>query len=91
MQKLVIAAIAATIALAATPLSAREVQLTDREKSELRDRADRVKQRGANDGTSVQDSARDMRERAGTKVHKAKAKTKHKARKAKRKVTSRTG
>ena len=46
MSKILIAAFAATVGLASVSVFAKEVQLNDQERAELRQRAERIQQQG---------------------------------------------
>ena len=92
MRKLVIAAFAAVIATSAASTLAREIQLNDQDRQELRNRADSYQRSGRNDRTmSIRQSTHRMADRTRAKAHKAKHKVKHKAHKAKRRTQQRMG
>jgi hypothetical protein len=84
MSRLLIAAFAATVGLASVSVDAREVQLNDQERAELRQRAERIQQEGLTGRTVTSTDAHAVQHRAAPK---AKAKAKAKAKKVKAKTT----
>ena len=77
MSKLLIAAFAATVGLASVSVCAKEVQMTDQERTELRQRADSIKQQGLMGRTVASTDTHAVQHKpANTK--KTKHKTKHK-------------
>ena len=92
MRKLIIAVFAAGIATSAASTFAREVQLTDQDRQELRNRAESYQRSGKQDRTmSMRQSAHRMADRTRAGAHKAKHKVKHKAHPAKRRAQARAG
>ena len=92
MNKLLIAAFAATLGLASVAVCAKEVQLNDQERTELRQRAERVQQQGLTGRTVASTDAHAVQHRpaAKAKVKKVKNKAKHKARHAKPSAAKKT-
>jgi hypothetical protein len=83
MNKLLIAAFAATLGLASVAVSAKEVQLNDQERTELRQRAERVHQQGLTGRTVAGTDAHAVQHRPAAKAKTKKVKHKAKARHAK--------
>ena len=93
MSKLLIAAFAATVGLTSISVCAKEVQLNDQERTELRQRAERIQQQGLTGRTTVASTnAHTVQHRPApkAKVKKVKNKAKHKARKVKSDATKKT-
>ena len=86
MNKLLIAAFAATVGLASVSVCAKEVQLNDQERAELRQRAERIHQQGLTGRTVASTDAHAVQAKAKTK----KVKHKAKARPAKPKAAKKT-
>jgi hypothetical protein len=82
MNKLLIAAFAATVGLASVAVSAKQVQLNDQERAELRQRAERIQQQGLTGRTVASTDAHAVEHRAATKTKTKKVKHKAKARPA---------
>lgn len=85
MNKLLIAAFAATVGLASVSVCAKEVQLNDQERAELRERAERIQQQGLTGRTIASSDAHAVQHRpaAKAKAKKVKHKARHKARQLK--------
>jgi hypothetical protein len=99
MKTLLIPAFAAVLGLASVPVFAKEVQMNDQERTELRQRTDNIKQQGLLGRTVVSSDAHAVQHQPATKtktkakkssVKKTKHKTKHKAQHAKRHVSKKT-
>lgn len=90
MSKVLTAALAAALGLASVSVFAKEVQLNDQERTELRQRAERIQQQGLTGQTVVSRDAHPVQHRPAAKTKKVKHKTKHKAAKAKRGVSKKT-
>lgn len=82
MNKLVIAAFAATVGLASVAVCAKEVQLNDQERAELRQRAERIQQQGLTGRTVASTGAHAVQHRPAAKAKTKKVKHKAKARAA---------
>ena len=82
MNKLLIAAFAATVGLASVAVCAKEVQLNDQERAELRQRAERVQQQGLTGRTVANTDAHAVQHRPAAKAKTKKVKHKAKARPA---------
>ena len=98
MKTLLIPAFAAVLGLASVSVFAKEVQLNDQERTELRQRADLIRQQGLMGRSVVSTETHAVKHQPATK-HKTKAKskakktshkTKHKAQHAKRHVSKKT-
>ena len=90
MSKLAIAAFAAMVGLTSVSVVAKEVQLTDDERTELRQRAERIQQQGLTGRTVVSTDAHAVQHRPAAKAKKVKHKAKHKARQVKRNAPKKT-
>ena len=91
MYRIVIAALAASLALASVSAFAKEVQLNDQERMDLRSRADGYQREGRHDRTTeMRGSMRHMAHATGAKMHKAKYKAKRKAHRMHRRMADRT-
>ncbi len=82
MNKLLIAAFAATVGLASVAVCAKEVQLNDQERAELRQRVERIQQQGLTGRTVASTDTHPVQ-------HAPKAKAKAKAKKMKHKAKAR--
>jgi len=82
MNKLLIAAFAATVGLASVAVCAKEVQLNDHERAELRQRAERIQQQGLTGRTVASTDAHAVQHRPAAKAKTKKVKHKAKARPA---------
>ena len=82
MNKLLIAAFAATVGLASVAVCAKEVQLNDQERAELRQRAERIQQQGLTGRTVASTDAHAVQHRPAAKAKTKKVKQKAKARPA---------
>ena len=92
MSKLLIAAFAATVGLASVSVCAKEVQLNDQERTELRQRAERIQQQGLTGRTVASTDAHTVQHRPApkAKVKKVKNKAKAKARQVKSNAPKKT-
>lgn len=90
MNKVVIAGFAALLGFASVSTYAKEVQLDDRDRVELRARADQLKHDGVNDRTTVRERMANMTHRAAAKTRHVAHKVKQKARHAKHRAKHRT-
>ena len=88
MSKLVTAAFAAVLGLASVSVFAKEVQLNDQERAELRQRAEHVQREGLMGRTVKSTDAHAVQH--APKAKKAKHKTTHKAKHAKHNVSKKT-
>ena len=82
MNKLLIAAFAATVGLASVAVCAKEVKLDDQERAELRQRAERIQQQGLTGRTVASTDAHGVEHRPAAKAKTKKVKHKAKARPA---------
>ena len=82
MNNLLIAAFAATVGLASVAVCAKEVQLNDQERAELRQRAERVQQQGLTGRAVASTDAHAVQHRPAAKAKTKKVKHKAKARPA---------
>ena len=90
MSKLLTAAFAAVLGLASVQVFAKEVQLNDQERTELRQRAERVQREGLTGRTVNSTDAHAVQHHPAAKAKKAKHKTSQKAPQAKRSVSKKT-
>ena len=80
MNKLLIAAFAATVGLASVSVCAKEVQLNDQERAELRQRVERIQQQGLTGRTVASTDAHAVQHRSAAKAKTKKVKHKAQAR-----------
>ena len=90
MNKLLIAAFAATVGVASVSVCAKEVQLNDQERAELRQRAERIQQQGLMGGTVTSTDAHAVQHRPAAKDKTKKVKHKDKAPSAKPNAAKKT-
>lgn len=90
MSKLLIAAFAAAVGLASVSVCAKEVQLNDQERAELRQRAERIQQQGLTGRTVASTDAHAVQHRPAAKAKTKKVKHKAKARHAKPNAAKKT-
>lgn len=87
MRKLLLAAAAAILGVVSVPAMSKEVQLTDQERTELRQKAEWLEQQRATARTQNVGPEGRIYHYASVKAHKVKQKAEHKARRAKRQVS----
>ena len=90
MSKLVTAAFAAVLGLTSVSVFAKEVQLNDQERVELRQRAEQIRQQGLMGRTVMSTDTHAVKHQPAPKAKKAKHKSGHKDKQTKRNVSKKT-